>query len=159
MRDRFQAAAWLAGFIIERPGLRRGTMFGRPAAFVGRHLLVCAWEQGLVCRLPPDALETALRGRQGRRFKVDGRAMKGWIEYRPQTMTAADALQPTLEVAARALAHSSKGGCPCGRSTERPAPQPRTTRSATASKTFAPRARANHPARVKPAAPRTRRAR
>lgn len=104
MRDRFQPAEWLAAFIAARPGLRQGSMFGRRAAFVGRHLLACAWDEALVCRLPPGLIRTALRQRQAVPFKIDGRPMPGWIMYRPGTMTAAGALEPTLEAGARALA-------------------------------------------------------
>ncbi len=183
MRDRFQPAAWLAAFIAARPGLRPGSMFGRRAAFVGRHLLACAWDDALVCRLPPDLLEAALRQRQAVPFKVEGRPMSGWIMYRPDTMTAARALEPTLEVGARALAERSdradarkarspktatarvpapRAGCACGGSCGTGAKPARASRASAAKASTPSAARRSHSdqrSREKPVAPRTRRAR
>ena len=107
---------FLAGFIEAHRGVRRGVMFGVPAAYAGRRMFACVLEDGLIIRLPPDVAARELKGR-GTRF--DGpRALARpgtartsrhgplgpWVMYRPRTAAEARRLTPLLEVAARHVA-------------------------------------------------------
>jgi hypothetical protein len=100
-------AFYLDNFVASHPGLRSGRMFGWPAAYAGRRLFSCAVDDGIVAKLPADAVPAALasgatrwtpRGRPAaRRSRLSG----GWMIFRPKDLRAAQAIAPFLEIAAR----------------------------------------------------------
>ena len=103
---------FLAEFIEAHRGIRRGTMFGVPAGYVGRRLFACVIEDGIIVRLPQDVAARELKG-PGTRFNgPGGKASRTsrpgplgtWVMYRPGTGTAARRLTPLLELAARNVA-------------------------------------------------------
>jgi hypothetical protein len=75
-------------------------MFGRPGVFAGRRLFACLMEEGLVVRLPADAVRREMRHGASPVVRR-GRASSGWVVYRPRTSAAARRLWPILELAAR----------------------------------------------------------
>jgi len=96
----------LTTFVAEHPGLRSGRMFGVPGAYAGRKLFACVFEDGITAKLPPDAFEAAIR--QGaRRWTPQGRRLRGWVIFRPQSLGAAARLGPFLEISARHVAELS----------------------------------------------------
>jgi hypothetical protein len=94
----------LAEFVAVRPGLRLGRMFGLPAGYAGRRLFACAIEDGLICRLPPDAARRWLR-LGARPYSTRAAARGGWVMFKPRSRAAAARLAPALERAARHAAH------------------------------------------------------
>ena len=100
---------YLAAFVAGHRGLRLGRMFGMPAAYAGRRLFSCAFEDGITAKLPPDALAAALE--QGAtpwrpippKPNAAPKASKPnrWVIFRPRTRRAAEAIGPFLEIAAR----------------------------------------------------------
>ncbi len=104
--DAFDAARWLAAFVSDHRGVRPGKMFGRPAAFAGAKLFACAYDAGLLCKLPDDIFNDEVRKRRGIPFEAGGRKMSRWILYRPPSAAAARRLGPILEHAARFVAEA-----------------------------------------------------
>ncbi len=102
----FDVAGWLAGFVRARRGLRAGRMFGAPAAYAGRRMFACAYEDGVICKLPTDLLRDQITKGRAAPFEARGRTMTGWVMYRPATLAAARRLEPTLEAAARFVAET-----------------------------------------------------
>ncbi len=79
-------------------------MFGRPAAFAGARLFACAYDRGLLCKLPDDIFKDEVRKRRGIPFEAGGRKMSRWILYRPPSTSAAGRLGAIFEHAARFVA-------------------------------------------------------
>jgi hypothetical protein len=96
---------FLADFIEEHRGLRRGHMFGRPAGYAGRRMFVCLIDDGFIVKLPPGVAKDELRARKAIAFVRRGRASTSWIKYSPRTALDASRLAPILEIAARYAAH------------------------------------------------------
>lgn len=96
--------AFLNEFVAARRGLRAGRMFGAPAAYAGRKMFACAYEHGVICKLPTDLLRDQIKTGRAAPFEARGRTMTGWVMYHPATLAAARRLEPTLEAAARFVA-------------------------------------------------------
>ena len=107
----------LAGFIEAHRGVRRGVMFGVPAAYAGRRMFACVLEDGLIIRLPPEVAARELKGRGTRFHGPRALARPGttprtsrpgpvgiWVMYRPRRVADARRLTPLLEFAARHVA-------------------------------------------------------
>lgn len=102
---------YLSRFVAGHRGLRFGRMFGVPAAYAGRKLFSCAIDDGIVAKLPPDALTAALAKGAMRwaprppKLGAAGKATRaGWVMFRPKSAVAAEAIRPFLEIAARHVA-------------------------------------------------------
>jgi hypothetical protein len=102
---RQELAAFLDEFADAHRGVRRGKMFGLPAIYVGRRLVTCLIEDGIIVRLPPELARQQIRERKGKPFSPAGGARgKNWVMYRPPTAVAARALTATIEAAVRHVA-------------------------------------------------------
>jgi len=106
---RSELTAFIDEFAEEHRGVRRGKMFGLPAIYVGRRLVTCLMEDGIIVRLPEDAARREIRAKKGKPFSPAGRepaARKtgNWVMYRPRTSIAARALTPIIEESARHIA-------------------------------------------------------
>ena len=95
---------YLIEFADQHRGVRLGKMFGLPAIYVGRRLVVCLMENGIIVRLPTDIATREIREKRGKPYSRRGREMGSWVMYTPKTATAARALTPTIERAARDMA-------------------------------------------------------
>jgi hypothetical protein len=98
----------LAHFVAVHPGTRSGRMFGWPAAYAGRRLFSFAVEDGIIAKLPPDAMAAARakgakpwtpRGRPAAKRSKQPKAE--WVVFTPKDARAAEAINPFLEIAAR----------------------------------------------------------
>jgi hypothetical protein len=106
---RSELTAYIDEFAAEHRGVRRGKMFGLPAIYVGRRLVTCLMEDGIIVRLPDEIARREIRERKGKPFSPAGgpasRVNKGnWVMYKPRTAVAARTLTPTIERAARHMA-------------------------------------------------------
>lgn len=96
---------FLEEFADQHRGVRLGRMFGLPAIYVGRRLVACLVEDGLIVRLPAEVAKRELKS-GGKPFSRRGsRPSRSWILYQPPTPVAARRLTPVLEVAAREMAY------------------------------------------------------
>jgi hypothetical protein len=95
---------FLTDFADQHRGVRLGKMFGLPAVYVGRRLVTCLMEDGIIVRLPEDVAKTEIRAKRGRPYSRRGKAMGSWVMYKPRTSGEARRLTPILEVAARNVA-------------------------------------------------------
>ena len=101
-------AFYLDNFVASHPGMRSGKMFGWPAAYAGRRLFSCAVDDGIIAKLPPDAVPAAI-AKGAKRWAPRGRprgrqsqsSTGGWMIFRPKDLRAAQAIAPFLEIAAR----------------------------------------------------------
>lgn len=101
---RQELTAFLDEFAEQHRGVRRGKMFGLPAIYVGRRLVTCLMEDGIVVRLPQDLADREIREREGKPLTSRGRAMGQWVAYRPRTAVAARRLTSLIENAVRHIA-------------------------------------------------------
>lgn len=101
---RSELTSFLDEFADDHRGVRRGTMFGLPAIYVGRRLVACLMEDGLIVRLPDDVARREIRARRGTAYSRRGRTMGSWVMYHPRTAVAARALTPVVEAGARHIA-------------------------------------------------------
>lgn len=63
---------------------RTGSMFGTPAAFVGKRLAFGVYEANLCSKLPPEQVQKLLQSGVGHPFRPFGRpVMRGWISLSP----------------------------------------------------------------------------
>lgn len=95
---------FLTEFVENHRGVRPGKMFGLPAAYVGRKLVTCLIEDGIIVRLPEDVAKREIQAKRAGPYSRRGKVMGSWVMYRPKTMAEARRLTPILEVAARNVA-------------------------------------------------------
>jgi hypothetical protein len=96
--------AFLDEFAEHHRGIRRGKMFGLPAIYVGRRLVTCLIEDGIIIRLPADVARREVQSKRGTAFSRRGRAMGSWVMYEPRTRAAAQALTRIIETSVRHVA-------------------------------------------------------
>ncbi len=80
-------------------------MFGLPAVYVGRRLVACLIEDGVIVRLPDEVAKRELKAGGQPFSRRGGRPGGGWVLYQPATAVAARRLTPVLEIAAREMAY------------------------------------------------------
>lgn len=95
---------FLVEFADRHRGVRLGKMFGLPAIYVGRRLVTCLMEDGIIVRLPGDLARQEIQAKRGKPYSRRGREMGSWVMYTPKTVAAARGLTPTIERAARHIA-------------------------------------------------------
>ena len=101
---RSELQAFLTEFAEQHRGVRLGKMFGLPAIYVGRRLVTCLIEDGIIVRLPAGIARQEIRSKRGKPFSRRGRETGTWVMYTPKSSAAARALTPTIERAARDIA-------------------------------------------------------
>lgn len=101
---RSELQSFLDEFAREHRGVRLGKMFGLPAIYVGRKLVTCVIEEGLIIRLPTELAREEIRAKRGKPFSRRGRDTGSWVLYAPKNATAARTLTPLIERAARHIA-------------------------------------------------------
>lgn len=101
---RAELRAFLEEFAEHHRGVRLGKMFGLPAIYVGRRLVTCLMEDGIIVRLPEQAARREIRSKRGAPYSQRGHAMGSWVMYTPRSARDARALTPTIELAARTIA-------------------------------------------------------
>ncbi len=101
---RSELRAFLTEFAEEHRGVRLGQMFGLPAIYVGRRLVSCLIEDGVIVRLPPELARQEIQSKRGKPFSRRGRDTGSWVLYTPRTAAEARRLTPTVERAVRHLA-------------------------------------------------------
>ena len=101
---RSELVSFLTEFADEHRGVRLGKMFGLPALYVGRRLVTCLMEDGILIRLPRELAREEIRAKRGKPFTRRGRDTNDWVMYTPKTAVAARKLTPTLERASRHVA-------------------------------------------------------
>ena len=101
---RSELRAFLTEFAEEHRGVRLGQMFGLPAIYVGRRLLTCLIEDGIIVRLPAELAKREIESKRGQPFSRRGRATGTWVLYTPRNASQARRLTPTVERAARYIA-------------------------------------------------------
>jgi hypothetical protein len=100
---RTELKQFLDEFVEQYRGVRLGKMFGLPAIYVGRNLVTCLMEDGIIVRLPEDIARQEIR-KKAEAYSRRGRALGSWVLYRPRTVVEARRLTPILEIAARNIA-------------------------------------------------------
>lgn len=95
---------FLEEFTDHHRGVRLGQMFGLPAVYVGRRLVTCLMEDGIIVRLPEEAARREIQSKRGAPYSRRGRVMGSWVMYTPRSAADARKLTPVLEVAARHVA-------------------------------------------------------
>lgn len=113
---------FLEEFAEHHRGVRLGQMFGLPAVYVGRRLVTCLIEDGIIVRLPDDAARRELRSKRAVPYSFRGKPMGTWVMYAPRSARAARSLTPILEVAVRHMAERATEeitGVPVTRRTRR----------------------------------------
>jgi hypothetical protein len=83
-RSKSNFSAPLAAQLSARFGrnsiVRRGTMFGFPAFFVGRRMFACVYSDGVGIKLPEGRVRGMLESKEAKPFKPYGKpAMREWI--------------------------------------------------------------------------------
>jgi hypothetical protein len=101
---RAELTSFLDEFAEQHRGVRLGKMFGLPAVYVGRRLVTCLVEDGIIVRLPEDLARSQVRARRGKPFSGRFKATGTWVMYTPRTATAARSLTRILEQAVRHVA-------------------------------------------------------
>jgi hypothetical protein len=101
---RSELTSFLDEFAEQHRGVRRGKMFGLPAIYVGRRLVTCLIEEGVIVRLPADLAKREIGAKRGKPYSHGRREAGRWVMYRPRTATAARALTPIIEMGARHIA-------------------------------------------------------
>ena len=101
---RSELRSFLAEFAEEHRGVRLGQMFGLPAIYVGRRLVTCLIEDGVIVRLPAELARQEIRSKRGKPYSHGARKAGSWVLYTPRTAADARKLTPTVERAARHLA-------------------------------------------------------
>jgi hypothetical protein len=98
---RAELRAFLTEFADEHRGVRLGQMFGLPAIYVGRRLVTCLMEDGIIVRLPGDLAKQEIQSKRGQPYSHGGRRPGQWVMYKPRNAADARRLTPTVERAAR----------------------------------------------------------
>jgi hypothetical protein len=101
---RSELVTFLTEFADEHRGVRLGKMFGLPAIYVGRRLVTCLIEDGIIVRLPNEVARNEIKSKRGKPYSRRGRETGSWVMYTPKSSIAARALTPTIEKAAREIA-------------------------------------------------------
>jgi hypothetical protein len=101
---RAELQAFLTEFVEHHRGVRLGQMFGLPAIYVGRRLVTCLMEEGIIVRLPLEIARQEIEARRGKRYSHGTRASANWVMYTPRTAVDARRLTPAIERAARHMA-------------------------------------------------------
>ena len=101
---RAELRSFLTEFAESHRGVRLGQMFGLPAIYVGRRLLTCLIEDGIIVRLPSELAKEELRSRRGKPYSSRAREAGTWVLYTPSSAAAARKLVPIVERAAREIA-------------------------------------------------------
>lgn len=101
---RAELRSFLEEFAYAHRGVRLGKMFGLPAIYVGRKLVTCLMEDGIIVRLSDDLAKEEIRSRRGKPYSRRGREMGSWVMYTPRTSADARRLTPTIERAVRRIA-------------------------------------------------------
>jgi hypothetical protein len=101
---RSELRSFLTEFAEEHRGVRLGQMFGLPAIYVGRRLVTCLIEDGVIVRLPTELAQQEIRSKRGKPFSRRGRNTGNWVLYTPRSAADARKLTPTVERAARYIA-------------------------------------------------------
>jgi hypothetical protein len=101
---RSELQTFLTEFAEEHRGVRLGKMFGLPAIYVGRRLVTCLIEDGIIVRLPEALAQREIRAKHGKPYSRRGRASGSWVLYTPRNAVDARRLTPTVERAARHIA-------------------------------------------------------
>jgi hypothetical protein len=101
---RTELSAFLDEFADHHRGVRRGKMFGLPAIYVGRRLVTCLIEDGIIVRLPQDLAKREITTKRAKPFSRRGKEMGSWVMYSPRTATAARSLTAIVEMAVRSAA-------------------------------------------------------
>ena len=101
---RSELVTFLTEFADEHRGVRLGKMFGLPAIYVGRRLVTCLIEDGIIVRLPNEVARNEIKSKRGKPYSRRGRETGSWVMYTPKSSLAARALTPTIEKAAREVA-------------------------------------------------------
>jgi hypothetical protein len=97
-------APMLTEFADRHRGVRLGKMFGLPAIYVGRRLVTCLIEDGIIVRLPEDLARSEVRARRGAWYSPAGGRYGKWVMYRPRTAARARALTAVIEAAVQYMA-------------------------------------------------------
>jgi hypothetical protein len=95
---------FLREFADQHKGVRPGVMFGRPAIYVGRKLIACLMDDGVIVRLPDEVARRELRGSAKPFSQRGGRPLGAWVSYTPKTSMEARRLTPILETAVTHIA-------------------------------------------------------
>jgi hypothetical protein len=98
---RSELRAFLSEFAEAHRGVRLGQMFGLPAIYVGRRLVTCLIEDGIIVRLPVELARQEVKSKRGKPYSARPRAAGSWVMYTPRTAAAARKLTPTIERAVR----------------------------------------------------------
>mgnify|MGYP003577333632 CR=1 FL=1 len=98
---RSELRAFLTEFAEAHRGVRLGQMFGLPAIYVGRRLVTCLIEDGIIVRLPTELAREEIQSRRGKPYSERGRDAGRWVMYTPRSAADARRLTPTVERAAR----------------------------------------------------------
>ena len=101
---RAELRSFLTEFAEEHRGVRLGQMFGLPAIYVGRRLVTCLIENGIIVRLPTDLAKQEIQSKRAKPFSRRGRQTDSWVLYTPRSAADARKLTPTVERAARHMA-------------------------------------------------------
>ena len=101
---RAELQGFLAEFVEHHRGVRLGKMFGLPGIYVGRRLVTCLMEDGIIVRLPPEVARQEIQTKRGKRYSRGARASGSWVMYTPRTAVDARRLTPAIERAARHVA-------------------------------------------------------
>jgi hypothetical protein len=95
---------FLTEFAESHRGVRVGHMFGLPAVYVGRRLVTCLMEDGIIIRLPSELARQEIQSKRGTPYSRRGRETGSWVMYTPRNAADARKLTPVLERAARHMA-------------------------------------------------------
>jgi hypothetical protein len=110
----FEPSRFLSEFVACHPGLRLGSLFGRPAAYAGRHVFARVMANGIACRLPADEARRWLK--QGARAASAQRGTEGWVVFPPRWTADPVRLEAVLE---RAVQHVTGPDGPAAQFTPR----------------------------------------
>ena len=98
---RRELTAFIDEFVEQHRGVRRGQMFGLPAVYVGRRLVTCLIEDGIIVRLPREIASREIKSKRAAPYSHGGRDSRNWVMYQPRSAVAARALAPVIEAAVR----------------------------------------------------------
>jgi hypothetical protein len=101
---RSELRTFLTEFADDHRGVRLGQMFGLPAIYVGRRLVTCLIEDGIIVRLPAELAKQEIKSKRGKPFSRRSRTTGTWVLYTPRDASQARRLTPTVERAARHVA-------------------------------------------------------
>ena len=101
---RSELRPFLDEFTEHHRGVRPGQMFGLPAIYVGRRLVACLIEEGVIVRLPDAAARREVRAKRAVSYSFRGKPLGTWVMYTPRSARAARALTPVVEEAVKHMA-------------------------------------------------------